>query len=93
MGTEDEVYEGLNGRSNSLHQLIISSDEKGGFGSPYVDSVRSAVTEATKDALHLIYLRPSLTADEGQLLTQSVLNMFTQIHGGFGECRVMVSKR
>ncbi len=89
MGTEEEVYEGLNGRSNSLHQLIISSDEKGGFGSPYVDSVRSAVTEATRDALHLIYLRPSITVDEGQLLTQSVMNMFTQIHGGVGECRVI----
>lgn len=89
IGTEDEEYEGLNGRSNSLLQLIISSDEKGGFGSPYVDSVRSAVTEATRDALHLIYLRPSLTIEEGKLLTESVMDMFTQIHGGVGECRVI----
>ncbi|MCM3603605.1 phenylalanine--tRNA ligase beta subunit-related protein [Robertmurraya korlensis] len=89
IGTEDEEYEGLNGRSNSLHQLIISSDEKGGFGSPYVDSVRSAVTEATRDAIHLIYLRPSLTIEEGELLTESVMNMFTQIHGGVGECQVI----
>jgi DNA/RNA-binding domain of Phe-tRNA-synthetase-like protein len=89
MGTEDEVYEGLNGRSNSLHQLIISSDKKGGFGSPYVDSVRTAVSEETRDALHLIYLRPSITVNESKLLTESVMNMFTQIHGGVGECRVI----
>lgn len=89
MGAEAEEYEGLNGRRNSLLQLIISSDERGGFGSPYVDSIRSAVSEATKNALHLIYLRPSMTIEQGQLLTQSVMNMFTQIHGGMGEYRVI----
>jgi DNA/RNA-binding domain of Phe-tRNA-synthetase-like protein len=89
IGAESEEYEGLNGRPNSLQQLIISSDERGGFGSPYVDSVRSAVSEATKNALHLIYLRPSMTIKEGQLLTESVMNMFTQIHGGNGEFQVV----
>jgi DNA/RNA-binding domain of Phe-tRNA-synthetase-like protein len=91
IGAETDEYEGLNGRTNSLQQLIISSDERGGFGSPYVDSVQSAVSEATKNALHLIYLRPSMTIEEGQLLTQSVMNMFTQIHGGHGEYRVISS--
>jgi DNA/RNA-binding domain of Phe-tRNA-synthetase-like protein len=89
IGNEEEEYEGLNGRTNSLQQLIISSDELGGFGSPYVDSVRSAITDSTKNALHLIYLRPSMTIEEGQLLTESVMNMFTQIHGGIGECQVV----
>lgn len=82
IGEEHEDYIGLNGRSNSLHHLIVSADEHGPFGSPFVDSNRSPVTEDTKNALQIIYLRPSLDLDHARKLTESLMNMFFQIHGG-----------
>jgi DNA/RNA-binding domain of Phe-tRNA-synthetase-like protein len=89
IGQEGEEYPGLNGRMNSLHNLIISSDQQGPFGSPFVDSERSPVTEKTKNALHIIYLRPSTNTESARKLTESLMNMFTQIHGGEGNFRIL----
>lgn len=82
IGEENEEYPGLNGRMNSLNHLIISSDEFGPFGSPYVDSNRSPVTEATKNALQIIYIQPSTDLENANRLTESLMKMFLQIHGG-----------
>jgi DNA/RNA-binding domain of Phe-tRNA-synthetase-like protein len=82
IGIEGEEYHGLNGRNNSLHHLILSSDEFGPFGSPFVDSNKAPVTIHTKNALQIIYLRPSTEVGAADKLTQSLMNMFTQIHGG-----------
>jgi len=84
IGAEKEEYLGLNGRMNSLHNLIVSSDETGPFGSPFVDSERTSVTEDTKNALQIIYHRPSLDSKNSHQLTESLMNMFIQIHGGEG---------
>lgn len=81
-GKENETYNGLNGRTNSLEHLILSSDENGPFGSPFVDSDKAPVTIHTKNALQIIYLRPSTEKEAANKLTQSLMNMFTQIHGG-----------
>jgi DNA/RNA-binding domain of Phe-tRNA-synthetase-like protein len=89
IGQEGEEYPGLNGRINSLNNLIISSDRQGPFGSPFVDSERSPVTEKTKNALHIIYLRPSTDMDSARRLTESLMNMFTQIHGGESSYRIL----
>jgi DNA/RNA-binding domain of Phe-tRNA-synthetase-like protein len=88
VGEESEEYTGLNGRTNNLANLIISADEKGPFGSPFVDSERTAVTEVTKNALQIVYLRPSSSSEGKQKMTQSLMNMFTQIHGGSGSYRI-----
>lgn len=85
IGSESDEYKGLNGRRNSLHNLIISADSSGPFGSPFVDSTRTAVTETTKNALQIIYLRPSLGIEKNTRLTESLMKMFLQIHGGDGE--------
>ena len=82
LGTEGEEYTGLNGRINSLNRLIVSSDNLGPFGSPFVDSERAPVTFATKNAVQVIYLRPSTNVEKSMRLTESLMNMFTQIHGG-----------
>jgi DNA/RNA-binding domain of Phe-tRNA-synthetase-like protein len=82
LGESGEEYMGLNGRINSLEHLILSSDQIGPFGSPFVDSERSAVTEKTHNALQIIYLRPSTHMDNAKKLTESLMNMFTQVHGG-----------
>jgi len=81
-GKENETYNGLNGRTNSLEHLILSSDENGPFGSPFVDSDKAPVTIHTKNALQIIYLQPSTEIDAANKLTKSLMTMFTQIHGG-----------
>lgn len=77
-----EEYLGLNGRMNSLENLIVSSDQIGPFGSPFVDSNRAPVTETTKNAFQIIYLQPTTALKSAERLTESLMKMFTQIHGG-----------
>ncbi|WP_445684100.1 hypothetical protein [Viridibacillus sp. FSL E2-0187] len=74
--------EGLNGRFNSLHNILVSLDAKGPFGSPFVDSKRTAVTENTVEALQVFYLRPSLSIENSNALLEAAGKMFSQVHGG-----------
>ena len=92
IGKEGEAYNGLNGRTNSLEQLILSSDENGPFGSPFVDSDKAPVTVDTKNALQIIYLRPSTSDEDAAKLTESLMNMFTQIHGGEASYQIVSRK-
>lgn len=89
IGKEQEEYLGLNGRTNSLHNLIISEDNISPYGSPFVDSERTAVTIETKNALQIIYLNPKVDCVENDKLTESLMNMFIQIHGGDAHYHVM----
>ena len=85
LGLQGEAYDGLNGRSNSAENLLITADATGPFGSPYVDSERTAVTSKTTEALQIIYLRPNLPAEDKRKLTESLKEMFIQVHGGTGD--------
>ncbi|MFK9095083.1 B3/4 domain-containing protein [Bacillus salipaludis] len=89
IGKEGEEYIGLNGRKNSLDRLIVAADQEGPFGSPFVDSERTPVTFDTQNALQIIYLRPSTGIEDAKKLTESLMNMFTQIHGGETSCRIL----
>lgn len=89
IGKEGETYEGLNGRINNLHSLIITADNEGPFGSPFVDSKRTAVTEKTKNAIQVVYLRPSAPVEEDEKLMTNVMNNFLQIHGGTGNYEII----
>lgn len=82
LGTEETTYEGLNGRDVTLKSIPASVDMIGAFGSPFVDSKRTAVTEQTTAALQIFYLRPSLMDAECLQLLESAGKMFMQIHGG-----------
>ncbi|WP_210471287.1 B3/4 domain-containing protein [Sporosarcina sp. 6E9] len=82
VGTKESGYDGLNGRFNSLEKMLILSDDEGPFGSPYVDSARTAVTEETTNSLHAFFLRPSMNEAEALELTTAAGNMFTEISGG-----------
>ena len=62
--------------------MYILSDELGAFGSPFVDSIRTATTEETTQALHIFYLRPSIDEAQARQLLTSSGNMFTQVNGG-----------
>ncbi|MDQ0176482.1 B3/B4 domain-containing protein [Bacillus chungangensis] len=84
IGEENEEYEGINGRSISLQHLIIACDERGGFGSPFVDSVRTAVGTETTEAVQIVYLTSSFPNDEIDALLHSLKTMFIQMNGGEG---------
>lgn len=91
LGDETTGYDGLNGRFNSLKNILYSKDVQGAFGSPFVDSTRTAVTEDTTDALQIFYLRPSLD-DEGCFeLLASAGKMFCQVNGGDFTTRLLTS--
>lgn len=89
IGKEGEEYEGLNGRLNHLKDMIVTADEKGPFGSPYVDSIRTSVSEKTTDALQIIYLCPSMQVADAKELAKSLQKMFLQIHGGTGSLEIV----
>lgn len=89
IGHDQEAYTAINEREVSLTKKIVSADLQGPFGSPYVDSKRTAVTENTTDALHLIYFQPSLNKDSAEQLLQALSTMFTQIHGGDASYQVI----
>ena len=81
-GTDEDGYDGLNGRFNSLQNILLLKDDYSPFGSPYVDFIRTAVTEETTDALHIFFRRPSMDAAEAFELTTACGNMFTSLSGG-----------
>ena len=91
IGNEETGYEGLNGRYNSLNHILCSLDAIGPFGSPFVDSARTAVTEQTTDALQIFYLRPSLTEQACKKLLNSAATMFTQVSGGSFKTALLTS--
>ncbi|MCR2821129.1 B3/B4 domain-containing protein [Lederbergia panacisoli] len=88
IGEKAEIYEGLNGRENQLEHLLLSADEEGPFGSPFVDSTRTAVTNNTTNALQIVYLPSTLTANSAKELLTSLSLMFTQINGGEAKTEV-----
>lgn len=89
IGRAGEEYAGLNGRPNSLENLIVSADAKGPFGSPFVDSDKAPVTMDTRNALQIVYHRPSIASDEAGKLTESLMNMFLQVHGGEASDKIL----
>lgn len=89
LGTEHDQFEGLNNRTNTLDNILVSKDAQGAFGSPYVDSTRTAVTENTKNALHIFYLRPSMERGQSLKLLNAAANMFTGINGGEAQVSIL----
>jgi len=90
VGTEQDEYIALNGRSVNFANKLISKDERGPFGSPIVDSERTAVTRKTKNALQIVYFLPSMAENTANRLLQAIQTMFTQIHGGKADVQLLV---
>lgn len=82
IGNPDDNYEALNGRTYNLNNKLMLNDQAGPFGSPFVDSTRSSVTEHTRQALHIVYIQPSLAKTEAKRLLNAVADMFVSLHGG-----------
>lgn len=77
-----ENYEGLNGQTNQLESFLVTADDIGPFGSPFIDSKRTAITEQTTSAIQLVYLTPSFDLTSANELVQSLASMFVHINGG-----------
>lgn len=82
IGNTDTSYTGINGRENNLHGILTIEDATGPFGSPYVDSVRTAVSEQTTEAIQIFFLRPSMSNEEAEKLVAAAGKMFGQVNGG-----------
>ncbi|WP_027410491.1 B3/4 domain-containing protein [Anoxybacteroides tepidamans] len=82
IGTKEDEYTAINGRIVQFERKIVAKDELGPFGSPIVDSERTAVTHNTKNAVQIVYLLPSMEQGECEKLIASIKEMFIQIHGG-----------
>lgn len=89
LGNENDTYEGINGRENKMNGKLVTADESGAFGSPIVDSKRTMVTESTTNAIHIVYLRASMTEEECKKMLQSIAEMFTNVHGGTAEVEII----
>ncbi|WP_404461336.1 B3/4 domain-containing protein [Sutcliffiella horikoshii] len=90
VGDETAGYEGLNGREIKLSNMLYTSDEAGPFGSPFVDSRRTAVSEeSTTSALHVVYFKPSMETGECEEMLAAISEMFLQVHGGTSEYWVL----
>ncbi|WP_374718975.1 B3/B4 domain-containing protein [Parageobacillus toebii] len=82
IGTDQDEYIAINGRTVNFSHKLVSKDIHGPFGSPIVDSQRTAVTKETKNAVQIVYLLPSMKQEQCEKLLQSMQKMFLQIHGG-----------
>ncbi|WP_152446424.1 B3/4 domain-containing protein [Bacillus sp. THAF10] len=92
IGDENSSYEGLNGREIKLNQMIHTKDANGPFGSPFVDSVHTSVSEKTTSALHEVYFKPSMGVEECEKMLAAISEMFVQVHGGTAEAQVLQSR-
>lgn len=89
VGDDSASYEGLNGREIKLINMLHTSDGGGPFGSPFVDSRRTAVSEGTNSALHVVYFKPSMEVSECEEMLAAISEMFLQVHGGTSEFWVL----
>lgn len=82
IGIDEDEYLAINGRTVQFARKLVTKDAIGPFGSPIVDSERTAITYKTKRAIQIAYLLPSMEQSECEQLVSSIQSMFTQIHGG-----------
>lgn len=89
IGGAEDSYEGLNGREMNMEGKLLSADSVGAFGSPIVDSKRTMVDDTVHNALHIVYLQPSMDKNEATELLESMAKMFTQVNGGSAEISII----
>ncbi|OYD08508.1 B3/B4 domain-containing protein [Paludifilum halophilum] len=81
IGAEEDSYTGVNGREVSMKNKLLLQDDTGPFGSPYVDSRRTQVTEETERIIQAVFAVGEPEDDLADTLT-AIGHSFVQIHGG-----------
>ncbi|PIC98114.1 MULTISPECIES: B3/4 domain-containing protein [unclassified Sporosarcina] len=92
VGSAEDGYEGLNNQFNTFENILLLSDGYSPFGSPYVDSIRTAVTEETENIIQLLFIQPSLEQEKAKQLAEACGKMFTSINGGDYQSSVLDSQ-
>lgn len=82
IGTENDQYEALNGRNYHLVNKLTLADKRGAFGSPFVDSKRTSVTDETTECLQIVYLLPSVNKMNANQQLETIAHTFYSFHGG-----------
>lgn len=82
IGGEHDAYDALNGRTVQMEGKLVLCDEQGPFGSPFVDSVRTSVTEEATHLMHVIFFSPATTPAKREEVMGSTARMVTEINGG-----------
>ncbi|KRG11609.1 tRNA synthetase subunit beta [Virgibacillus soli] len=91
IGNAQETYDGLNGRENRAENLLVVKDQIGPFGSPFVDSIRTAVTEKTTSALQIVYFTPSITNDAAEEMLKLIASSYYQVLGGTSKSKLITN--
>lgn len=81
-GGPETMHKGINGQEIHLNGILSIEDELGSFGSPFVDSFRTSVSENTDNALQIFFLKPSISNIDAENLIKSAGKMFAQVNGG-----------
>ena len=89
VGKAGDGYPALNGRDVSMENKLLLRDESGPFGSPYVDSSRTAVTEKTSRCLQVIFHLDTIEGEDPERIAATVASSFTQINGGRAKSEVI----
>ena len=81
-GYEAEEYEGIGNRTIHVHHRYVLADDAGPFGSPVADSLRTAITEATCNAIMIIMAPWEYDQDRLHTHAQTSAERILSICGG-----------
>ena len=91
-GTPGEAYEGIRKGSVNVEGRPVLVDASGPFGNPTSDSLRTAITLSTRDALVVAYAPASCASARLHGVLERTADTLTRFCGGAGgECRVLGS--
>jgi DNA/RNA-binding domain of Phe-tRNA-synthetase-like protein len=82
LGSSNETYETLNGKTGSTENKPVVFDSTGPFGSPIVDSIRTKTTEQTKRLLQLIYFPSNYPKHQVNHAVEFSSKLMVDINGG-----------
>lgn len=88
-GVEQDELKISENHVHPMYGQIIAKDRKKTLGSLSGSSLYSRATRSTTTAIQLTFMRPQLSKESAAELTQAVGDMFTQIHGGTSESRLL----
>lgn len=81
-GLAGESYYGLNNRVNNLTDRYVLADDQGAFGSPIVDSQRTAISLSTRDTLWVIFAPRDFSPGRLRQCAETALRRIVEYCGG-----------
>lgn len=80
IGNENDEYYGINRGQINVNRIPLYTDELGPFGNPTSDTLRTAITNSTKNVLIMLihFDEESIISDE--LITEETINKYLKIN-------------